>query len=159
MYTKRIDIDGCTYLFNGELVRGSEHSEGGHWTSMGMSLKFNTILTHEQVQMVLDNLILFQPSNRAIVWKNEFVYSVQKYHTMKLDFIANDPGDPSVGLFPAQTNVTVLVYPSDHAAVDDEVVDFWRQCVADFLDATGCVQTVSEFNLEQEQIAKFESEQ
>jgi hypothetical protein len=78
MYTKRIDIDGNTYLFNGMLVKGQEHSNGGHWASMGFSLRFPCLLSEYQVQFVLNNLPMFQASERMIVWKGEPISNINK---------------------------------------------------------------------------------
>jgi len=158
MFTKRINIDGQTYLFNGTLVKGEEHPNG-HWYSMDFSLRFNCILSNQQVQFVLNNPGMFEACKRMVVKKDELAFTIYKESIVSIDFIVDDPGEPSVGLFPAQTNVSILISPSEPAAIDEEVTDFWRQSVADFLDAPGCVQTVSEFNLEQERISKFESEQ
>lgn len=78
MYTKRIDIDGNTYLFNGMLVKGQEHPNGGHWTSMDFSLRFPCLLSEHQVQFVLGNLPMFQAGKRMIVWRDEPIFIINK---------------------------------------------------------------------------------
>lgn len=157
MFTKRIDINGCTFLFNGELEKYKSHADGGHWVIMNKSARFEKILTDKEVQMVLNNPLLFSVSNRSIVWRDETVTSIHKELVMKLDYVLDDKGDPSVGIFPQQANVSISIRTSDLPKFDEDAKEFWYQAVIDFLDAPGCVKTVSEFNLEQSEKAKFES--
>lgn len=80
--------------------------------------------------------------------------------TFKLEFVVDDKGDPSVGIFAALTEISIHLSSTqpDSYLVDEDGIGYWKQAIADIFDVPdNCVKTKSEFTLEQAEFAKFES--
>lgn len=79
---------------------------------------------------------------------------IMAYKQNKYVFYVNDPGDPSVGINPASTKITV---ETDYILDRELIEETYKPCIAEMLDVrVKHVQTEEEFLQEQRDIVELE---
>lgn len=130
------DSQANTYLFEGEpiITKGSI----GIFVTLNESLFFEKELSSAEIKVVLENPDLFKRSNRGFYVRDSdrfVINDIENSSVSKFDFVVDDPGDPSVGIFGGVFEVKIEIPPEFGENGDrQDYIDFFKQTFGDFFD-------------------------